>query len=238
MGWYVLVLSAAYVASVQSTGFAATAEQGPLYPVRPLLIKSYPGVENYQSDVYEVFQEPYPYNVENPRDLKETEHSVTQDLRSASAVALIQGEGESAVNGEVTFLQKHPPAGPVKVRGKINGLPPGKHGIHIHQAGDLRQGCEKLGGHFNPYLAQHGGPRDAIRHVGDLGNVEAKEDGTAELHFVDPLMSLVGGARSIVGRAVVITQQEDDLGRGGTADSVTTGSAGKPLACGVIAYIK
>lgn len=140
------------------------------------------------------------------------------------------------------------------VTGNLTGLPAGKHGVHIHQAGDLRQGCEKLGGHYNPYLvtcslkkatifmikcfqAQHGGPQDGLRHVGDLGNLEAKEDGSAEFNLIDPLLSLVGG-RSIVGRAIVITESEDDLGRGGTADSATTGSAGKPIACGVIAYIK
>lgn len=42
--------------------------QSPLYhlPVldgqhRPLIVKSYPAVENYQSDLYEVYMEPYGY---------------------------------------------------------------------------------------------------------------------------------------------------------------------------------
>lgn len=70
-----------------------------------------------------------------------------------------------------------------------------------------------------------------------MGNVEANEDGTAEIKFIDPLLSLSGGHRGIVGRSVVITENEDDLGRGGTADSYTTGASGKPIACGVIAFI-
>lgn len=49
------------------------------------------------------------------------------------------------------FIQSHPPAGGVLVQGNITGLAPGKHGIHIHQSGDMRQGCEKLGEHFNPF---------------------------------------------------------------------------------------
>ncbi|KAF2881791.1 hypothetical protein ILUMI_24386 [Ignelater luminosus] len=211
----ILILIVVNVVSIESV------IGGDIYPVRPLLIKTYPAVDNYQSDIYEVYQEPYTY-----------------DLSVASAIAIIQGEGENDVDGEVLFIQKHPPTGAVLVRGNITGLPPGKHGLHIHQAGDLRRGCEKLGGHYNPYLLQHGGPRDGLRHVGDLGNIEAKEDGFAELNFVDPVLSLVGGGRSIVGRALVITEKEDDFGRGGTADSATTGSSGRPLACGVIAYVK
>ncbi|KAK4875851.1 hypothetical protein RN001_012273 [Aquatica leii] len=185
-----------------------------LYPDRHLLIKSYPAIQNVQSDLYEVYQEPYFY-----------------DVSVASAVAIIHAEGDGDIKGEIMFTQRHPPTGPVFIKGNITGLPNGgKNGLHIYQSGDLRHGCEKLGGHFNPYLLQHGGPKDAIRHVGDLGNVNAKEDGTATIELVDPLLSLVGGLRGIVGRAIVVTENEDDLGRGGTAESLTTGSSGKPIA--------
>lgn len=78
---------------------------------------------------------------------------------------------------------------------------------------------------------------DPLRHVGDLGNLEASDDGTSEFNMIDPIMSL-GGPRGVVGRSVVIKEEEDDLGRGGTADSITTGSTVKPIACGIIAYIK
>lgn len=77
---------------------------------------------------------------------------------------------------------------------------------------------------------------DPLRHVGDLGNVEAGESDTVEIRRVDSFASL-SGPRSIVGRALVITANLDDLGRGGTADSVTTGSSGNAVACGIIAYI-
>lgn len=76
---------------------------------------------------------------------------IKKDLRPTSAIALISGEGESAVRGELTFIQPHPPAGGVLVQGNVTGLPPGKHGMHVHQSGDMRQGCEKLGEHFNPF---------------------------------------------------------------------------------------
>lgn len=47
-----IIVSAASVKSVIG---------GDVYPVRPLFIKAYPAVDNYQSDIYEVYQEPYPY---------------------------------------------------------------------------------------------------------------------------------------------------------------------------------
>ncbi|KAJ8932724.1 hypothetical protein NQ314_014420, partial [Rhamnusium bicolor] len=145
---------------------------------------------------------------------------------------------EGEIKGELLFIQKHPPVGETAIRGNITGLPAGKHGIHIHQSGDLREGCEKLGGHFNPYHLQHGGPTDPMRHAGDLGNIEAGEGDNTEIFIVDPLISLSGGPRGIVGRAIVITSDVDDLGRGGSADSLVSGNSGKPIACAVIAYVR
>lgn len=66
-------------------------------------------------------------------------------------MAVIEGDDESDIKGELIFLQKRPPVGPAVIRGNIIGLPPGKHGFHIHQSGDLRQGCQKLIQHFNPF---------------------------------------------------------------------------------------
>lgn len=88
------------------------------------------------------------------------------------------------------------------------------------------------------FKIHHGGPRSAVRHIGDLGNIDVKTDGVGEIVAIDALMSLSGGARGIVGRALVVSEYEDDLGQAGNANSLVDGNAGKSVACGIIAYIR
>lgn len=72
-----------------------------------------------------------------------------------------------------------------------------------------------------------------MRHAGDLGNIFAEDNGVADIMITDKIISLVG-KYSILGRAVVVHSDADDLGRGGFSDSLTTGHAGTRVACGVI----
>ncbi|XP_041066821.1 superoxide dismutase [Cu-Zn]-like [Carcharodon carcharias] len=90
-----------------------------------------------------------------------------------------------------------------------------------------------MGPHFNPRKKMHGGQQDKERHVGDLGNVEANEEGVADFQIEDQLISL-SGTESVIGRAMVIQAEEDDLGRGENEESLITGNAATGLAWGVI----
>ncbi|KAM8969045.1 copper chaperone for superoxide dismutase [Sarcophilus harrisii] len=144
-----------------------------------------------------------------------------------AAVAMIGRPG--AVQGVVRFLQVSPKC--CLIEGTIDGLEPGPHGLHVHQYGDLTENCASCGDHFNPDGMPHGGPQDAQRHRGDLGNVYAESDGRATFRLEDEQLQVW----DIIGRSLVIDAGEDDLGRGGHPLSKITGNSGERLACGIIA---
>ena len=108
------------------------------------------------------------------------------------------------------------------------------------QLGDTTNGCLSTGPHFNPAGKTHGAPGDEERHAGDLGNITAGADGVAKVNIMDAQIPL-SGPNSIVGRAVVVHELADDLGKGDNSEtgtqgktSKTTGNAGGRFACGVI----
>ena len=133
----------------------------------------------------------------------------------------------------------------------ITGLTEGYHGIHIHEYGDLRENCKSVCSHFNPYNTLHGDIGDSKnnRHIGDLGNIYANEEGNVNITFKDYFIKFKGKC-NIIGRSVVIHEKEDDLGRGGIDylgniinekiynESIKTGNAGSRIACGVIGWCK
>uniref|UniRef100_A0A182IJA6 Superoxide dismutase [Cu-Zn] n=1 Tax=Anopheles atroparvus TaxID=41427 RepID=A0A182IJA6_ANOAO len=142
------------------------------------------------------------------------------------AVCVLNGD----VKGTIFFEQI---GSSVAITGAIEGLRPGKHGLHIHEFGDFSRGCLSTGPHYNPHGTDHGAPEDENCHVGDLGNIVAHSTGLAKLQIVDHKITLVG-AQSVIGRTLSVTDFEDDLGRGGHDYSKTTGNSGNRIACGII----
>lgn len=63
------------------------------------------------------------------------------------AVAVLKGD---KATGTILFSQNCN-GGAVTVQVLIDGLTPNsKFGFHIHEKGDLTQGCTSFGGHYNP----------------------------------------------------------------------------------------
>ncbi|KAF9533168.1 superoxide dismutase [Crepidotus variabilis] len=151
------------------------------------------------------------------------------------AIVYLRGpEANSTVTGSVVFEQASGPNEPVKITGTIKGLTPSAlRGFHVHQSGNLTDGCTSTGAHYNPKNQTHGAPNDTVRHVGDLGNVQTDANGVATLNFTDKVIQLTG-PYSILGRGVVVHAGTDDLGKGNTNVSLSTGNAGTRAACGVI----
>jgi superoxide dismutase, Cu-Zn family len=144
------------------------------------------------------------------------------------AVAVLHGLGGSHVMGTITFTQHD---GYIEISGEISGLTPGDHAFHVHEFGDCSdpKGMS-AGGHFNPQGHQHGAPDSDMRHVGDLGNIKADDEGKVTLKLEDKVIQL-HGPHSIIGRSLIIHEKRDDFGQ-------PVGNAGGRVACAVIGIAK
>ncbi|XP_076762115.1 superoxide dismutase 1 [Xylocopa sonorina] len=148
------------------------------------------------------------------------------------AVCVLQGDAKGTL-----YFEQSDSSNPVKVTGQVSGLKKGLHGFHIHEFGDNTNGCTSAGAHFNPLGKDHGAPDSDVRHIGDLGNIEANSDGVATVSITDKCIQLQG-PNNIIGRTLVVHADPDDLGKGGHELSKTTGNAGARLACGVVGITK
>ena len=154
-------------------------------------------------------------------------NAITEAQETTVAQCIL--EHSSTVKGSILLIQA--PGTATLVKGTITGLTPGLHGFHIHEFGDMSDGCKSMGGHYNPDGVDHGDINEG--HVGDLGNITADESGTAKFTIEAKRVDLLG-ERSVIGRGFVVHSDEDDLGKGGDDESMKTGNAGDRLACGVI----
>jgi Cu-Zn family superoxide dismutase len=147
-------------------------------------------------------------------------------LRSPTASANLAPTKGNQVSGTVSFVQH---GDSVVVEAHLVGLTPGLHGFHIHEKGDCTAAdASSAGAHFNPHKSSHGGPQVAPRHAGDLGNITADGAGVAQYKVEVTGISLDTGADSIIGRAVIVHGNPDDL------RTQPAGNAGPRIACGLI----
>ncbi len=140
------------------------------------------------------------------------------------AIAVMHGLGNNHVHGTVKFTQQ---GDGIEVHIHLAGLAPGEHAFHIHEFGDCSSANGlSAGGHFNPEGHKHGHRTQGPRHVGDLGNIMADEQGNVDKTFTDRVIKL-HGPHSILGRSVIVHEKPDDY-------SQPVGNAGGRVACGVV----
>jgi Cu-Zn family superoxide dismutase len=126
----------------------------------------------------------------------------------------------------------------VSVSLEVTGLPPGAHGVHIHETGECDASGEtpfgSAGGHLNPTSRQHGLENANGPHAGDLPNLDVGSDGigsldgTAAQGAADALALLLDPE----GAAIIVHANRDDQVTDDGPDG--PGNSGARIACGVI----
>ncbi|HET7710575.1 MAG TPA: superoxide dismutase family protein [Thermoanaerobaculia bacterium] len=142
------------------------------------------------------------------------------------AMAMLAPTSGSTAQGMVHFQELAD--GSVEVQIDLSGVPAGIHGFHVHDKGDCGDNGNAAGGHFNPSSMPHGAPTATSRHAGDFGNVTADASGRVQSKFTTSAITVKEGANSVVGRAVILHANPDDL------TTQPTGNAGARIACGVV----
>lgn len=115
----------------------------------------------------------------------------------------------------------------------LNNLPPGSHGIHVHEVGVCEApDFESAGAHFNPDHKQHGIENENGPHAGDLPNLEVDADGSAQLTFQTHALTLKPSEPNSLfdenGSSIVIHELPDDY------KTDPAGNSGARIACGII----
>lgn len=168
-------------------------------------------------------------NQETPREVAQLTTLPSTQKEIKKAVAHVKPYQDHQISGVIEFIKV--PEG-IKIIADVNGLPPGKHGFHVHEHGDC-SGTDGMaaGGHFNPTNSKHGGPDSPERHVGDFGNLEADANGHAHYERVDTLIAFEG-PNSILDRSIIIHADPDDF------VTQPTGASGARISCGKIEAVE
>ncbi len=119
----------------------------------------------------------------------------------------------------------------IRVSGRLTGLTPGEHAIHLHTFGRCdAPKFESAGGHWNPTNQKHGTKTPGGPHLGDLPNISVGRDSSVAVDVTTP-----GGTfrnqnplMDIDGAAVIVHASPDDY------RSQPSGRAGDRIACGVV----
>jgi Cu-Zn family superoxide dismutase len=133
------------------------------------------------------------------------------------AIAVFDPRCNNGISGTLEFTQRSRYQ-PLEIFFRLKGFEPFNiHAIHVHEYGDLTDGCKSLGGHFNPSGQVH--YHSQLGHAGDLfNNFKTDSNGEFVFQYQTHRLSLFG-RNNIIGRSIVIHKFEDDMGLMGRIQS-------------------
>lgn len=149
----------------------------------------------------------------------------SEDMPKAAVAVLHGTDGNDDVSATIRFTPKD---GGIAYTTEAQGLQSGSHGYHIHLYGDCSSGDGKSAGtHFNLQGSSKNPPKDIDHITGDLGELDAGDDGSASDEGMLKGASLTG-AKALIGHGVIIHAKAND------PNQPPIGAAGSRQACGVI----
>lgn len=122
----------------------------------------------------------------------------------------------------------------VLIEAYLYDLPPGIHGLHIHEKASCKPGlnAEKqmipagsAGGHFDPAKTGHHYGPYRRGHLGDLPRLTVYDDGTSDDILLAPRIRVA----DILGRSLMLHAGGDTY-----SDTPHLGGGGARIACGII----
>ena len=141
-----------------------------------------------------------------------------------TVAALQNAEGKSV--GTATATES---GGAVAIALTVQGLPPGEHGVHVHQTGQCEgPKFESAGGHWNPAGDKHGLDNPEGQHAGDMPNLTVGEDGTGSLEYT------LEGA-SLRACSMPTARPSSSTPDATTRRLIPPGDSGDRIACGTFA---
>jgi superoxide dismutase, Cu-Zn family len=151
----------------------------------------------------------------------------TNERSNVEVRAKVEIKGKE-IQGTFEFVQARYTLN-TEITGVVSGLyPDKKHGVQIHEGSD-----STVGPIYNPFGKKHGGPWSLERKVGDLGNIQADNQGVGRFLISDPYVKL-SGPLSVLDKVLAVHENPDDLGLGRSEESYATGNVGAVLASGII----
>ncbi len=153
------------------------------------------------------------------------------DMRTKVTLNLLDDKGIGAAVGSVTFNDT---PGGVEIEPALFGLPPGKHGFHVHEHANCGP-AEKdgkmvpglaAGDHLDPKNTRaHRGPEHKDGHLGDLPVLVVEKDGISNARMLVPHLRVA----DLRGRSLVVHAGGDNY----TDTPQPAGGGGARIACGV-----